>query len=196
MRRIRKSIQDRIWLDIGSASLVSGAHNSLRKQGRLLLNTEDPTFFDVTPYLRLFIDKDGKWYQNGVEIIHPGVLRQFMEALETDSDNHYRIKIGKEVCSVEVEDTPFVVTGVSEDKDGNLLLLLNDGTLEIFNPETFRINDSNIPYSVVRNGKFPARFSRPAYYQFADRLDFDDREQTYFMSLNGKKVIIKTPEKN
>ena len=196
MRRIRKSIQDRIWPDIGSASLVSSSHNSLRKQGRLRLNIEDPTFFDVTPYLRLFIDKDGKWYQNGVEIIHAGVLRQFMEALETDSDNHYRIRIGKEVCSVEVEDTPFVVTGVTEDKDGNVLLVLNDGTSEIFNPETFRINDSNIPYSVVRNGKFPARFSRPAYYQFADRLDFDDREQTFFISLNGKKIIIKTPEKS
>lgn len=195
MRRIQKSIQGRIWPDIGSASLVSGTHNSLRKQGRLRLNTEELTFFDVTPYLRLFIDKEGKWYQNGVEIIHPGVLRQFMEALETDSDSHYRIRIGKEVCSVEVEDTPFVVTGVSEDKDGNVLLLLNDGTLEIFNPETLRINDSNIPYSMVRNGKFPARFSRPAYYQFAERLDFDDSEQAFFISLNGRKIRIKTPEK-
>jgi uncharacterized protein len=160
------------------------------------LNIEEPTFFDVTPYLRLFIDKDGKWYQNGVEIIHPGVLRQFMEALETDSDSHYRIRIGKEVCSVEVEDTPFVVTGVSEDRDGNVLLLLNDSTSEIFNPETFRINERNIPYSMVRNGKFPARFSRPAYYQFASRLDSDDSEETFFISLNGKKVLIKTPEKN
>ena len=80
------------------------------------MNTEDLACFDVSPYLRLFIDKDGKWYQNGVEIIHPGVLRQFMEALETDSDHHYRIRIGREVCSVEVEDTPFVVTGVSEEK--------------------------------------------------------------------------------
>jgi uncharacterized protein len=160
------------------------------------LNIEDPTFFDVTPYLRLFIDKDGKWYQNGVEIIHAGVLRQFMEALETNSDNHYRIRIGKEVCSVEVEDTPFVVTGVTEDKDGNVLLLLNDTTSEIFSPETFRINERNIPYSMVHNGKFPARFSRPAYYQFAARLDFDDKEQTFFISLNGKKVLIKTPEKN
>ncbi len=159
------------------------------------MNTEDLACFDVTPYLRLFIDKDGKWYQNGVEIIHPGVLRQFMEALETDSDNHYRIRIGREVCSVEVEDTPFVVTGVSEDKDGNVLLLLNDGTLEIFNPETLRINDSNIPYSMVHNGKFPVRFSRPAYYQFAERLDFDDSEQAFFISLNGKKIRIKSPEK-
>ncbi len=143
-------------------------------------------YFDVTPHLRLFIDKEGTWYQNGVEIIHAGVRRQFMESLEISPEGGYRIRVGREVCKVEVEDAPYVVLGIVDYGDGSLGLELKDADAEIFNPETFWINDQNIPYSMVKDGRFPARFSRPAYYDLAQRIVSDERNQTFLLVLNGK----------
>ncbi len=150
------------------------------------MNQNDPPYFDVTPHLRLFIDKDGRWYQNGAEIIHPGIRRQFMEALEISPVGGYRIRVGREVCQVEVEDAPYVVVGIVDNGDGNLSLELKDGAKEVFDPETFWINDQNIPYSMVRNGEFPARFSRPAYYELAQRIVSDEENQSFSLVLNGK----------
>ncbi len=45
-------------------------------------NNKDLSYFDATPYLKLIVDKEGRWFQNGVEIIHPRVQKQFLEALE------------------------------------------------------------------------------------------------------------------
>lgn len=155
------------------------------------MDQSEPLFFDATPYLRLFIDKEGKWYQNGAEIIHAGVLSQFFEALEKDKSGGYRIRIGREVCSVEVEDAPFIVLGVVKQEDGDLRLELNDGEHETFDPDRFWINNQNIPYSMVKNGEFPARFSRPAYYELAKCVVFDEEKQTFFINLNGELKPIK-----
>ena len=77
------------------------------------MNDTNSTYFDVTPHLALFIDKEGKWFQNGLEIIHPGVKRQFSDALERTSDGGYRIRLGREICDVQVEDTPLVVSRIN-----------------------------------------------------------------------------------
>lgn len=142
--------------------------------------------FDATPHLRLIIDKEGRWFQNGVEIIHPLVLKQFLGALERKPEGGYRIRIGREICSVEVEDTPFIVSRII-DMDGRIGLELNDGSREVLNPETLWINRENIPYVAVKNGEFPARLSRPAYYELAGTLDFDDTEQAFVLKINGQK---------
>lgn len=156
------------------------------------MNETDPTYFDVTPYLDLFIDNEGKWYQNGLEIIHPGVKKQFSDALEKTPGGGYRIRIGREICDVLVEDTPFVIIGISEGGDGEVGLRLNDGSDEMFQPATFWISDSNIPYSMVKNGRFPARFSRPAYYEIAKLIVFDENTQSFSIVLNGKSWPIRT----
>jgi len=109
-----------------------------------------------------------------------------MEALEISPVGGYRIRLDREVCQVEVEDAPYVVVGIVDNVDGNLSLQLKDGASEVFDPETFWINDHNIPYSMVRNGEFPARFSRPAYYELAQRIVFDEETQSFSLVLNGK----------
>jgi len=150
------------------------------------LNQPESLYFDATPYLRLVIDKDGKWYQNGAEIIHPGVRQQFLDALERIPDGGYRIRLGQEICEVQVEDTPLIVLGIVEDGAGDLILELNDGAQEALDPASFWINDQNIPYSMVRNGQFPARFSRPAYYELAKKIEFNEGSQTFYLSLKGR----------
>src|SRR4030042_6401885 len=70
---------------------------------------------DVTPYLKLVIDKDGRWFQNGAEIINPEIYRYFCQSLEKTDDGRYRIRCDREICRVEVEDAPFVVVRVLPD---------------------------------------------------------------------------------
>jgi uncharacterized protein len=145
--------------------------------------------FDASPYLKLVIDREGRWYQNGAEIIHQAIYLTFCNALEKTADGEYRVTLGRETCRVEVEDAPFVVQRVDEGDDGKLYLLLNDRTSEPFEPEKFRIGDSDVPYTDIKDGRFHARFSRPAYYQLAEHIVFDDSGKAFF-SLDGMNVPV------
>jgi hypothetical protein len=148
-------------------------------------------FFDVTPYLRLVIDKDGRWFQNGAEIIHPEIYRYFCRSLEKTPEGGFQIRCDREVCRVEVEDAPFVVVRVRGDDRIGLSVELNDGTREPFLPEHFWISAGSVPYIEVKGGAFHARFSRPAYYQLAEYIVTDAEEQTFSFLLDGKRTPIR-----
>jgi hypothetical protein len=149
--------------------------------------------FDVSSFLKLVIDKDGKWFQNGAEIVHPEIYRLFNSILEKTDDGEYRVKFGREMCRVEVEDAPFVVQRVDEDEQGRIVIQLNDGSREPLDPERLWIDCRNIPYTEVKAGEFHARFSRPAYYQLANYIISDDNEDVFFLLIDGEKTAIKRP---
>jgi uncharacterized protein len=144
--------------------------------------------FDASPYLKLFIDKEGRWFQNGAEIIHPKIYRQFNEMLEKTPDGGYQVRSGREICRVEVEDAPFVVLRIMEDHDDCPSLELNDGTIEPLDPDRFWIGDENVPYVAVKGGTFHARFSRPAYYQAARYIVQDEADRGYYLVIRGKRT--------
>ena len=154
-------------------------------------NDNGEQVFDATPYLKLFIDKDGRWFQNGKEIIHKAIYRQFCAMLEKTPTGGYQVRMGREVCGVEVEDAPFVVKSVIEDSHENISIRLNDGTTEPFDPAGFWIGKDNVPYCRVRDGSFHARFSRPAYYQIARHIDSDAEGNDFFFQLDGKQTPVK-----
>jgi hypothetical protein len=147
--------------------------------------------FDASPYLKLVIDKEGNWFQNGAEIVHPEIYRLFNQLLEKDPDGGYLIRMGQEICKVEVEDAPFVVKRLIENDHAPLELELNDGSREAFDPKFFWIGEQNIPYSRVKDGVFHARFSRPAYYQLARYIVSGDDEKEFFFLLDGERAPIK-----
>ena len=146
--------------------------------------------FDASPYLKLVIDKEGKWFQNDMEIIHPEVYRQFCSMLEKTSDGGYQVRLGREICRVQVEDAPFVVQRVIETDEGGISILLNDGTVEPFLPESFWIGAHNVPYCKVKQGVFHARFARPAYYQLAAHIIADDETNEFILVLGAKRIRV------
>jgi len=150
--------------------------------------------FDVSPYLKLKIDKDGRWFQNGAEIIHPEIYRLFTGKLEKTADGGYLVRFGRETCRVEVEDAPFVVRRVDELGDGGIVIQLNDNSQEPLDPERFWIGSGNVPYCRVKEGVFHARFSRPAYYQLARHIVPGDDEKAFFLLIDGKRTEIKRQE--
>ena len=134
------------------------------------------------------VERDGKWYFEGAEIIRKDILSLFYDSLHLDEDGYY-IEINGERERLEVEDTVFLVQGAELVKDGEeaFAIRLNDGTEERLDLNTFRIAERNVPYCLVKEGRFPARFLRLPFYQVAQHAQHAEDADEYFILLNGRK---------
>ncbi len=146
------------------------------------------------PPCMIYIDKDGKWFHKGIEMIHKGIVNEFYRSLTAGSHGEYIIVLGEEKCFVEVEDTPFLVTRVEFDsteksEEKHIILYLIDETKEILDPETLSVGDGNVLYCRIKNNTFKARFNRSAYYQLASLIK--EEGDKYYLPLNNKKHYIK-----
>lgn len=144
---------------------------------------------------RLFLDKEGRWFHEGVEITHERTLRLFSRSLVRQPDGSYALKIGDESAPVCVEDTAIVVRSISarmdkQEKPAEYVLALSDGGEEALDTSTLEIDENNVMYCRVKNGVEKARLLRPAYYQLCSFLECDEAGQTYWLPWQGRKVIL------
>lgn len=137
------------------------------------------------------VDRDGKWYFQGRQIIRKDILALFYEHVHLDEEGYY-LEIRGEREYLDVEDTVFLVQGAELIRDGEeaFLIDLNDGTQERLDLSTFRIAEGNIPYCLVKGGKVPAKFLRLPFYQVAQYAEYDEEADEYFLLLNGRKFPI------
>ena len=147
---------------------------------------------DIPPCL-IYIDKEGRWFHKGVEMIHREFIRLFYQHMEMDSRGRYIINLGADRCYVEVEDTPFLVRRTTfkkanETNNSRFILFLSDDSQEALSPDTLSIGENNVLYCKVRNRTFSARFDRAAYYQLAEYVV--EENNRYSLPLNGEKYII------
>jgi uncharacterized protein len=154
------------------------------------------TNHDLPPCL-IFIDKEGRWFHQGAEMIHREFIHLFYEHLEIDSLGRYIIQLGRERCYLEVEDTPFVVQRAvfkepEQTASSRFILFLSDDTQENLLADTLFVGRENVLYCRVKGGRFPARFSRPAYYQLADHIQEEGGQ--YVLPLAGKRFMIQQPQ--
>lgn len=151
----------------------------------------------VAPPFEIKIDKDGVWYYNGAEMFRKDILAVFFQNLFRDEAGQYFVRLGKDLCYLKVEDTPIVVKSVHEIADPDapgsdktcMGMFLSDSSLEKIVLESLRIGEDNVLYCDLQRG-FPARFTRAAYYQIADKIQFDE-EKGYFIPANGENYFIK-----
>lgn len=142
------------------------------------------------PPCMIYVDLEGKWYHKGAEIIRLDMIRLFCENMTLDEAGRYIITWDGKPCVLDVEDTAYVVRSVtwSSQKgidNGRFLLELNDESKEFLRPETLKIRKDNIPYCQVKEGAFPARFSRQAYYEIARHIiEVDGR---FYLPAEGKR---------
>src|SRR3982074_67329 len=111
---------------------------------------------------KLRVDVDGTWYDDDVEITHPGVLANLRGNLRRDAEGYFiqtRVRI-----PVTVDDVPWVVTRI-ERRGDRLHAILTDGTEPAVAPATLRIGARDVPYCTVKDGAFEARLSRAAAFQ-------------------------------
>ena len=135
------------------------------------------------------IDRDGVWYFEGREIIRQDILSLFYDSLHFDGEGYY-LEINGEREYLKVEDTVFLVRWAELVKQNEeiFLIKLNDGTEEQLDLHTFRIAEGNIPYCLVKAGRFPARFLRLPFYQVAQHALHDEETDEYFLLLNGRRI--------
>lgn len=140
----------------------------------------------------IYIDKEGQWFFQGAPIIRQDIVSFLSRHLVELEDGSYQIRWKDQGCAVLVEDTPFVVWGVTPVESAGralgILLHLNDGTTETLDPESLYIGFQNVPYCKVRQGRFRARFSRKAYYQLASMIEEIPGTEEGFCLRLGDKV--------
>jgi hypothetical protein len=101
------------------------------------------------------------------------------------------------MCS-DVEDTPLSspewIARTADTSEGKILLSLKHLSLqETLDPTGLHVGKDNVLYCRVLSGRFPARFSRPAYYQFADWIEEDPAAGAFYVEINNKRHVIQTP---
>jgi hypothetical protein len=157
-----------------------------------------PEHDEGIPPCLITIDKEGRWYHQGVEMVHRAFLKLFYRHMSLDRSGRYVIDWEGDRCYVDVEDTPFVVQRVVFEGSppgalSRFVLHLNDDTREGLSPETLCLGEAHVLYCKVKEGRFPARFSRPAYYQLAAHIE-EDTTGRYYLPLNGERYyIIQSP---
>jgi hypothetical protein len=148
------------------------------------------------PSSGIFVDEEGDWYHEGNKLFREGVLHLFLESLTIDADGRWIIDCGGTRCTLDVADTPLVIARVDrgphpEDPAREVIALrfkhLPDE--EELDPRTLTVGENNVMYCRVRGGRFPARFSRPAYYQLASWVE-EDGEGTFYLELNGSRYPV------
>ncbi len=151
--------------------------------------SEKPEIRDIPP-CNIRIDREGKWYHTiwGTELIHKPMRLFLFSLLERDEKGRYILRLKNQRCYLEVEDTPFVVMRV--DKNQTFTITLSDETQEGLDMNTLWVGDENVLYCKIREGKFKARFSRPAYYQLADYIEFDESQEKFYISLDNHRYFI------
>ncbi len=138
---------------------------------------------------RIFIDKEGRWFQDGIPVRHRWTYLYNNRLLTRDEEGRYYIDEGRGKVYAHVEDTPFVVKMIDKREDG-IYLILNDETEEKLDFRTLRLNEENIPYTKVKGGAFDARFNRPAYYEITKCLKEESGQ--YYLELGDKRYRIRS----
>jgi uncharacterized protein len=146
----------------------------------------------------IYVDEEGDWYHEGNRIIRESILALLLEGLRLRPDGTYMLQWNKTICALDVADAVFVVTRVdrtkSEDSGREWIRLTfkNSASGETLDPDTLRVGRGNVLYCQVRAGRFPARFSRPAYYQLAEWIQEDPSSGRFYLELDGRRHVIQT----
>jgi hypothetical protein len=117
---------------------------------------------------------DGRWYSDDEPINNARIALLFSKCLRRTEDGRWQIAMADERAFVDVEDTPWVVTGVRGSAASGWHLRLNDGSEEALDPRTLTSAASHVLYADVKDGQHRARFLRPAYYELARAFEEHD----------------------
>ncbi len=136
-----------------------------------------------------FMDDEGHFWHEGVEMDDPGTLRSFMSTMELLPNGRFKVLCQGEECHVVVQDVPYVVKGVHFFAD-HIELLFPGGYKEALNPSTLFVGPLNVLYCKIRDGEFTARFNRSTYLEIAKKIQFDPREKSFYLRINNQDYTI------
>jgi hypothetical protein len=139
------------------------------------------------PPCQIQVDAEGGLSHNGAPLVHPKVLEEIFSSVVLE-EGRYLLRIGDKTCELEVADTFFTVRRVDLGESGGLRVRLNDDTWHQVDPAGLWLGDNEMIYCRVKDGRFPARFARPAYYQLAQWIE--PAEDGYALAVGGRRHLL------
>ena len=122
---------------------------------------------------RYVVDRDGRIFHDGTEIVDPAVLRFFLRAMSRTDDGRCLVLCQGERNWFTAPDTPFVVQRLRLAIDGSALqsaeLCFQGDYREPLDPATLE-TERGLLFCRIRGGAFRARFGRVAVQQIAPFL--------------------------
>lgn len=144
------------------------------------------------PPLRL--DREGQWYDQGARVTNPRLAEFLLTHLAKDEDGRYLVSVGRDKRYVEVEDAPYRALGIEVAGTSNaperLLLRLNDGSLEPFDPATFWIGHDGTPYCFVKSRLHKARFTAESYRQLSAFITEEPDTGRYLLQIGSRRTPV------
>ena len=122
---------------------------------------------------RYQVDRDGRIFHDGTEVVDPLTLRFFLHAMTRTDDGRFLVRCQGEENWFEAHETPFVVQRLRVTLEGGglaaALLCLQGDYREPLDPAGLESTDGLL-FCRVRRGVFRARFGRVATQQLAPFL--------------------------
>jgi len=119
----------------------------------------------------LRLDRQLRWWHDGVLVEHPNIIRAFNAGLEPADGGRFILRFGRDWCFVEVEDAAYAVTAVDLTEDqAAFSVRLSDLSAERLDATTIRLEDGVLT-CCVKQGRAKARFSRDAQYALGQHLE-------------------------
>jgi hypothetical protein len=139
--------------------------------------------------------RDGNWYSDEERIDNPRIALLFSQSIKQNPDGSWFLQVAEERASIAVEDTPYVIKSIEDNRSGGFMLILNDDTREAMDPATLEVGADNVLYARVKNGKYRARFLRPAYYHLSTSFEADG-VGGFFIQIGGSRFPLKSASGN
>lgn len=130
----------------------------------------------------MLIRRDGTWLHEGKPIRRPAMVRLFASILKLEGKNSFYLVTPVEKVGIQVEDCPFVITGIEVTGSGSdQVIKFTTNTDEVFEADadhpihisTNEGSDEPHPTVVVRDG-LQGLLSRSVFYSL---VDLSEQEQ-------------------
>jgi uncharacterized protein len=137
------------------------------------VTSADPNRIHTREDSGLRLDREGRWWHDGVLIEHPRIIEAFNRGLRCTADGRYNLEFGWDWCRVEVEDAAYQVLSLERTEQG-FLLELSDRTSERLDAATLRIDRTGALVCRVKGGLGKARFTRSAHFALGSHCEERD----------------------
>jgi hypothetical protein len=134
--------------------------------------------------------RDGNWYSDEERIDNPRIALLFSKSIRVNPDGTFYLQVAEERAAITVEDTPYVITTIADDADG-FSLVTNDGEREPLDPTTLEVGRDDVLYCRIKQGRFRARFLRPAYYHLSEHFVAAEGDRVA-LAIGNRRFPIKT----
>lgn len=142
----------------------------------------------------LVLDREGRWYDRGARVTNPRLAEFLLTHLTRGDDDRYLVAVGRDKRYVEVQDAPYRALGIeiaqAASAQESLLVRLNDGSLEPFDPATFWIDQDGSPYCLVRDGAHRVLFTAESYRQLSAFITEEADTGRYLLRIGSDRILV------